>query len=166
MLYKPKYVLAVSLLTASTICAAADKTSTNPCEYSGREYAVKVDKSQHPTPAPTSDKAILYVLATDLGVANETRLFMDGKLFGGARHNSYAFIELQPGEHHLCASGRLHFEGTAAVTIPAEPGRVYFVEHYLARGRGIHGIMRLTIIDPDQGQIILKKLHPTTIAKR
>jgi len=65
---------------------------------------VKTDESQHPAPTPEDGKALIYIVAD----GHLTTLFgVDGKwvgaVNGGITGGRYFFVQIDPGEHHVCA---------------------------------------------------------------
>jgi hypothetical protein len=100
-------------------------------------FDVKVDKKQHPVPAPSEGKALLFFVQQFHTNANikiggiTSKVGIDGKWVGANHGDSYFFIEVDPGEHRVCSGvqatlGPLTKLGSA-FTLTAESGKSYFI---------------------------------------
>ncbi len=58
------------------------------------------------------------------------RIGMDGAWMGADYNNSYLSFDVEPGEHHLCASWQTHLEksqkSTDVASFTAEAGKIYY----------------------------------------
>jgi len=121
------------------------------------KFEVKADATQHPTPMPGNGKALIYVVQED---PITSRLGVDGKWVGASKGQTYFFVPIDPGEHHLCAIGQI-----GAVTrvslhgLKAEAGMTYyFVPHIVgAPVYIIESKFDLSLEDPDQGKALVAR---------
>lgn len=156
-------------------CAASTLAQTAPtaqatapgCGPTNLKFSVRTDKSQHPSTQPNRDKAVIYFLEDDGSFESHpqptTRLGVDGNWVGANHGNSYFYVSIDPGEHHLCASWQSlvvlgAHETSAAAHFTAEPGQSYY---FRVRNTWLreHGVTRveLTPIDRDEGQLLASK---------
>jgi hypothetical protein len=124
-----------------------------------------VDKTQHPTPQPEPDKAIVYVVQ-DLGQQNcweclTAKIGMDRAWVGANEDSSYIFFFAEPGEHHLCVNWQSHFashnKAFAMAKFTAEAGRTYYFRTRLSDWRGAL-YLDLDPINSDQGKYLVVSL--------
>jgi len=91
--------MALGLLLACG-AAAQDRTAVRAslaaCGPKGVNFAVSKDKSQHPTPAPETGKARVYL-------AGDATFAVDGRWIGKSTSTTYFSVLLDPGAHHVCA---------------------------------------------------------------
>lgn len=134
------------------------------------------DKGQHPVAKPDAEKAVVYFVEDDseFGTVPKptTRIGLDGAWVGATHGNSYFYVPVDPGEHHLCASWQtavVVFQGhqTAAAHFTAEPGGVYYFEvrNTWARDVGTARI-RLKLLDSDEGQLLAGKYSFSTFHEK
>lgn len=105
------------------------------CGAEDTKFDAKTDCEQHPLAKPEPGKALVYFLQDDSNFQSRprptTRFGLDGNWVGATQSNSYFYISVDPGEHHLCA-GWQSFVGfnvaqkSAAAHFTAEAGGVYF----------------------------------------
>ena len=119
------------------------------------EFKVTTDKSGHPTPRPENGKALIYVVQRDSAT---TRVGADGKWLGAARRGTYFFASIDPGEHHLCAIGRIGLWSHVSLReLKAKPGETY----YFVAGGGelLADEFTLNQIDADEGRHLVAFAH-------
>ena len=150
-----------AILLFACVAAAQDKAALTAAEAAcgPREmhFTVKPDPSQHPTPPPGSGKALLYVVQED---RITTRFAADGKWVGANKGRTYFFIQIDPGEHHLCAmrTSSAHGPGTRVSLheLKAESGKTYYFSPriyshvYVGASR-----FDLSLVDPDEGKALV-----------
>jgi hypothetical protein len=133
---------------------------------------VKTDKAQHPITQPGNGRAVLYFVEDDSNFQSTpkptTRIGLDGTWIGANHGNSYFYLTVEPGEHHLCASWQSTVgfgtrNKSAAAHFTAEPGGVYYfrVENTWLRESMILGI-ELSPLDSDEGQLLASKFAYST----
>jgi len=104
------------------------------CGSSDVQFDVKTAAGQHALPAPDSGKALVVFLQDDARFESRprptTRFGIDGTWVGATHSNSYFYISIDPGEHHLCANWQSKVvligpsRPTAAMQFVAEAGKI------------------------------------------
>jgi hypothetical protein len=149
------------------------------CGADNTKFDVKTDRSQHPLAKPEPGKALVYFLQDDAYFQSAprptTRFGLDGNWVGATQANSYFYVSVDPGEHHLCA-GWQSFVGfnvarkSAAAHFTAEPGGVYFfvVNDHADRGGESQrpAGMKLSPLDGDEAQLLMTKFGFSTSRAR
>lgn len=164
-----KATLVLVFCAAGALAQTASTTqATAPgCGPTNLKFSVRTDKSQHPSAQPDKDKALIFFMEDDASFESRpqptTRLGVDGNWVGANHGNSYFYVSVDPGEHHLCASWQswvgfgMH-DTSAAAHFTAEPGRSYY---FRVRNTWLreHGVTRveLTPIDSDEGQLLASR---------
>lgn len=143
------------------------------CGPTNIKFDVKTMGGQHALPSPDPGKALVIFLQDDLKFNSRprptTRFGIDGTWVGATQANSYFFVSVDPGEHHLCASWQsrvsvgIPTRPTAATHFTAESGKTYY---FRARDIGrpastdrnalqpLAEVM-LEPVDSDEGQVLL-----------
>lgn len=106
------------------------------CGPANIKFDVETDRNQHTVPNPEPGKALVVFLQDDehFGAVPRptTRFGVDGAWVGATHKNSYFYVPINPGEHHLCASWQLReisnpdARPTAAAHFTAEAGKIYY----------------------------------------
>jgi hypothetical protein len=105
------------------------------CGPAKTEFEVTTGQDPHPSSRATDGKALVYFLQDDKEFASRprptVRFGVDGAWAGATHSNSYFYVSVDPGEHHLCASWQGEFSLTpqrrdAAFLFTAEAGHVYY----------------------------------------
>ena len=172
-------LLFLAFATISSAQNARTETAAAPgCGAENTKFDVTTDRSKHPFVKPDPGKAIVYFLQDDSYFLSRprptTRFGLDGNWVGATQSNSYFYVSVDPGEHHLCA-GWQSFVGfnvaqkSAAAHFTAEAGGVYFfVVNDRADAAGEHGEqqrpagMKLSALDSDEGQLLMSKFGFST----
>jgi hypothetical protein len=164
---KATLVLIFCAATAAAQSTATTSAAAPGCGPASLKFSVRTDKSRHPSAHPDRDKALIYFMEDDASFESHpqptTRLGVDGNWVGANHGNSYFYISVDPGEHHLCASWQswvgfgMH-DTSAAAHFTAEPGQSYY---FRVRNTWLreHGVTRveLTPIDSDEGQLLASR---------
>jgi Protein of unknown function (DUF2846) len=165
---KATLVILLFALFAATALAQNTPTAVAPgCGTASAKFNVKTDKSQHPLAQPETGKAVVYFLEDDNSFESSpkptTRLAVDGSWVGANHGDSYFYISVDPGEHHLCASWQsfvgfgMH-ETSAAAHFTAEAGQSYY---FRVRNTWLreHGVTRVELlpVDSDEGQLLASR---------
>jgi len=136
-----------------------DKTAVSAAEGAcgprAGQFKVTADKSGHPTPIPENGKALIYVVQKDSAT---TRIGADGKWIGAARRGTYFFASIDPGEHHLCAIGRIGLWSHVSLReLKAKAGETY----YFVAGGGelLADDFTLNQADVDEGRHLVAFAH-------
>ena len=109
------------------------------CGPANVKFDVSTTKQLPAAPAVQAGKALVYFLQDDLKYDTEprptTRFGIDGTWIGATHANSFFYVFVDPGEHHLCANWQsAHFGAafgvskreTSAVHFTAEAGQTYY----------------------------------------
>jgi Protein of unknown function (DUF2846) len=106
------------------------------CGLATVKFDVETHRDQHAAPNPEPGKALLVLLQDDSRFGAKprptTRFGIDGTWIGATHANSYLYVPINPGEHHLCASWQLsqvsnpEARPTAAAHFTAEAGKIYY----------------------------------------
>lgn len=155
-----KIIVTTLFLSFLSCCAIGqDKTAIAAAEAAcgprAVEFKVTIDKSGHPTPIPENGKALIYVVQKDSAT---TRVGADGKWLGAARRGTYFFASIDPGEHHLCAIGRIGLWSHVSLReLKAKPGETY----YFVAGGGelLADEFTLSQVDADEGRHLVAFAH-------
>jgi Protein of unknown function (DUF2846) len=136
------------------------------CGPGGTKFDVQIDKKQHPILPPEPDKAIIYIFQDakrDSNVHNlgntTTRVGLDGVWVGANHGKSYFFVQVNPGDHHLCVAQQTMLKTSSklgsALSLRAEAGKVYYfraeVQEKSEAGPGVE----LEAIDSAEGQSLI-----------
>jgi len=141
------------------------------CGQADVRFEVKSDSQQHPIVQPEDGKAVLYFMQDDAEFLSRprptTRFGVDGEWVGATNANSYFYVSLAPGVHHLCASWQsfvgFGVENTAAAHFTADTGGVYFfsAQDFWNRNGGPANI-KFVPIDSDEGRLLASKFSFST----
>ena len=163
-------LLGSSLLAQDAPPPSASAPACGPVET---RFQVKTDQDRHPTIQPDAGKAVVYFLQDDAEFLTRprptTRMGIDGAWVGATKSNSYFYVLVAPGEHHLCVSWQTSEgfdvpENTAAAHFTADSGGVYFfrARDFWARDLGPSGHVELLPLDSDEGQLLIAKFSFST----
>jgi hypothetical protein len=136
-------------------------------------FDVKTNDKQHPAAQPDTGKANVYFLQDDEEFLSRprptTRFGIDGSWVGATRSNSYFYVSIDPGEHHLCASWQ-GFVGLgtqrreAALHLTAEAGNNYYFQakdiFILEEKRP--AVVLLKPLDSDEAQLLMTQFSFST----
>jgi hypothetical protein len=132
------------------------------CGAANTKFEVKTNSSQHPFAKPEPGKALVYFLQDDTDYSSisrpTTRFGLEANWIGATRSNSYFYISVNPGEHHLCASwqslvGFTDGHRSAALRFTAAAGNTYFflVRDHIVPQAG----MEFLPLDSDEAQLLM-----------
>lgn len=124
------------LLACPTFATAQTGSICGPANVN---FDIRTTKQLPPSPAAQSGRALVYFLQDDLKYNTAprptTRFAIDGTWVGATHANSYFYVFVDPGEHHVCANWQsartgLNWIGpkrsTAASHLTAEAGKTYY----------------------------------------
>lgn len=176
-----KTLLFAILLFSPGSVSFAQNPSTAPaapgCSAADTKFDVKINDSQHPLAGPEPGKALVYFLQDDTYFIARprptTRFGLDGNWIGATHANSYFYVSVDPGEHHLCADWQSFVViptglTTAAAHFTAEPGGIYFFvarNHSGSRYQSSAGL-DFWPVDSDEAQILTSKFALATSRRR
>lgn len=118
------------------------------------KLAVRIDQAQHPTPAPPEGKALIYVVNQEI----HDNIGIDGKWLGANDRDTYFFVAVDPGEHHLCAYAT--YWGASWISLhslEAKAGATYYFLPTPIGDGGRGGRYALEQLDPDEGKYLVSK---------
>jgi hypothetical protein len=129
------------------------------------EFDVKTDNKQHPVTQPGPGKALVYFLQDDARFESKprptTRFGLDGAWVGATHSNSYFYVSVDPGEHHVCANWQ-NFVGfgpvrsTAAMHFTTRAGGVYYLRaRDVFRSDHPPAVVELESLDSDEAQLLM-----------
>ncbi len=154
------------LLSAAAVAQGNSAGVAAACGDAKTKFEVETGKEKH-VPQPEPAKALVYFVEDDSNFGSTpkptTRIGIDGEWVGATHGNSYFYVSVDPGNHHLCASwqstvilGRSRQSSGAHFT--ADAGGVYYFEvkntYWLEQG-ALN--MTLAPLDSDQGQLVVSK---------
>src|SRR5271169_5698938 len=169
---KSAFVLMLCAASAFAQDRTAVAAAESACGPAQTTFAVTVEGSQHPTPQPDPDKALVYVVE-DLGQCVDcdggrsiigdvtdalVKVGVDGSWIGANKGNSYLFFTTAPGEHHLCVNWQSRLaeraRSFAMASLTAEAGKVYYFRIRVFPGQGDFAF-DLDPINSDQGKFLV-----------
>ncbi len=167
-------ILVAALFLALTAGAQNPETAipTVPgCGPDGAKFAVSTE-DRHPFVQPEAGKSVVYFLEDDRYFESmprpTTRWGIDGTWVGATHANSYFYVTIEPGEHHLCTAwqstavvGQGH--EAAALHFTAEPGGAYYFSatDSFRRDRGPAKV-KLEPVDSDEARLLMGKFAFST----
>ena len=94
-----------------------------------------------------------------------TKMGMDGRWLGANHGDSYFYVSVEPGEHHMCADLQtsLYEDRTEFAHFRAEAGKVYYYRTRLVMSRSVE-LLELDPIDSDQGRYLIESF-PLSVSK-
>jgi len=126
------------------------------------KHSVETDKTQHPTPEPPPDKALIYVVRpTMMGNKVQTKLSVDQRWVGINRGNNYFSFTLDPGEHYFCSTA----ENRSVLALKVEAGKTYYLQQHVHMGFMKAG-NKLSVITEEEGKKALAKTHPSIMQEK
>jgi hypothetical protein len=100
--------IAISALVPPTLMAQ------QACGPKDAHFKVDLDDSEHDLAKPDSGKALVYFVQDmdkQNGLGVTTQVGIDGSWVGANRDNSWFAVSVDPGEHHICVTGKSHIYG-------------------------------------------------------
>ena len=162
----------VILLFASAFASSTQANSLGApgCGPYDVQFDVKTSENKNALPAPDSGKALVVFLQDDARFGSRprptTRFGIDGTWVGATHSNSYFYVSVDPGAHHLCANWQSKVilgqpsRPTAAMQFVAEAGKVYSfrARDFMDKDRPPAEV-KLEAIDNDEAQILLNSFE-------
>lgn len=176
-----RIVFLVCSLALSSIAAAPGCAQDAPgCGSANVKFDVKTGHEKPAAPAPASTKAVVFFLQDDVKFESRprptTRFGIDGNWVGATQANSYFFVSVDPGEHHLCASWQnrvsvgIPLRPTAALHFNAEAGKTYYFRAKdIGRGSPSPSPIAEVILekmDSDEAQVLMGSFEYSTSAPK
>ena len=146
----------IALLFAATAFAQTPSSSLPAaCGPKDTGFIVKLDDSQHTLVQPEPGKARVYFIQ-EKGVDHPillTKIGLDGAWIGTDKNSSYFSVNVEPGEHHVCASVQSHLgHPVGLVHFTAEAGSVYYFNARVIYQDSAAAYLFFGAIDSDQGK--------------
>jgi hypothetical protein len=173
-----KLRLFASILCFSVAAVAMAKETELPdsCGDSKTKFEVTTQKSTTALPAPDANKALIVFLEPNelpcLGCYTQ-RFAMDGQWVGATKKESYFTLQVEPGQHHFCATGVMR--NTIAIrSFEVKAGGTYFLQaRWISRespltqeendsqvvpaGTGKHDLrFGMSLLDEEKGRYLIK----------
>lgn len=160
------------------VAISAAQSACGPAQIN---FSATTDVSQHPTPQPDPDKALVFVVE-DLGQCVDcavnrsliadvsgaiVKVGADGSWMGATRGNSYLFFAVAPGEHHLCFNWQSRMSERAPAfamsNLNAEAGKSYYFRARLFPGEADFSF-DLDQVSSDQGRYLVAS-SPVSVSR-
>jgi hypothetical protein len=164
-----KVALIALLFAASAFAQAPIDSAASACGPDRVDFKVKLDKSQHAPAQPVPGKALVYFIhdagTEELLAYPTTKMGMDGRWLGANHGDSYFYVSVEPGEHHMCADLQTsrYEDRTEFAHFQAEAGKVYYYRTRLVMSRAME-LLELDPIDSDQGRFLIESF-PLSVSK-
>ena len=164
--------LPVAVLAASfslPIVAQNEPATPAACADLHVSMAVKLDKAKPPQAQPETGMALVYFIqdmgapfrlgysTTVLGYPT-TKIGIDGEWVGANKQNSWFSVDVEPGEHHLCAAVQSSFvpRDIELAHLTAEAGMVYYYRtRIVMQGKDELEYLTFQAVDGDEGQYLV-----------
>lgn len=149
------------LVFAFSVLAQA-QTGSLPvaCGPGDESFKVRLDHNPPAAPPLEPGKARIYFIhdahsSWPAGYPTSP-VAMDGKWLGANHGDSYFFVSIEPGEHHLCAAlqSSIVDQSIELAHFTAEAGKTYYYRTRLILSRSVE-LMELEPIDGDQGSYLI-----------
>jgi hypothetical protein len=172
-----KLLMAMALLAMASPAFGQTQSSvaaTVPgCGAANVEFNVKTDNKQQPAVLPDAGKAHVYFLQDDADFLSRprptTRFGIDGAWVGATHSNSYFYVTVDPGVHHLCASwqglvGLGPQRREAALHFTAEAGSDYYfrAKDIANPNNKMPAVVLLKPLDIDEGVLLISQFSFST----
>jgi hypothetical protein len=140
------------------------------CGANDDKFQVKSDVQGKHLPDVAAGRAVVYFVETQKidGIGNITaKIAVDGAWVGANQGDSYFFVTLDPGEHHLCARWQSSLAIRQQVSLnnlTAESGKTYyFLVRITGDGREAYSF-DLVKINSDEAQLLIAR-SPYSISR-
>jgi hypothetical protein len=172
-----KLLIAIALLAIASPAfgqaQSSGSASVPGCGAANVEFNVRTDDKQHPAVQPDAGKANVYFLQDDAKFGSNprptTRFGIDGAWVGATHSNSYFYVSIDPGEHHLCAS----WQGTVGSFFQRREAALHFIaeadHNYYIRAKDVYepkaqktAVVLLKPLDSDEAQLLMSQFSFST----
>jgi hypothetical protein len=132
------------------------------CGPANVNFNVKLDYQGQHLPAENSTKALAYFMQTQTEKAPgiTAKVAVDGTWVGANHGDSYFFLTLEPGEHHLCAYWQSRIELVQQVTLnkfTPEAGKAYYFRIRITGGGREGSAFDLVAMNDDEEQFLVAR---------
>jgi hypothetical protein len=167
-------VLFALILIASPCLAQTNVPPTNPeaaCGANDVNFQVKADPRGQHLPIADPGKALVYFIETprvELFSGTATvKIALDGAWVGANHGDSYFFVTVEPGEHHLCArwqSSVASEQQVALNSLTAEAGMTYYFRTRVTGDNRVGYSLDLAKTNSDEAQLLIAR-SPYSISR-
>ena len=166
------------LLGALALPGAPSSGDVSACAATDVKFDVKTINGNHDLPQPDGGKALVVFLQDDKLFAGHprptTRYSVDGAWVAATHGDTFNYVMVEPGEHHLCANWQFagaplaHARPTSAAHFTAEAGKTYFfVAKDEVNSDTAQGGVVLKPLDSDEGKLLLRSFpRSESVAKK
>ncbi len=148
------------------LLAVAPALAQNPaaCGPAATNFKVILDKTRHDVAQPEAGKARIYFIH-DAGTLYEhpagyptVKMGMDGAWSGANHGDSFFWVDVAPGEHHICATlqSSLMDDRVELAHFNAEVGKIYFFRTRLLLSGSVE-VLELEPVDSDEGAFLVSR---------
>ena len=127
-----KIAILALFVTASVFAQAQVGRIASACGPYDVSFKVKPDEKDH-SPAQATGKALVYFIhdsGTSAVIAYPTtKMGVDGAWAGANHSNSYFYVSVEPGEHHVCADLQTSLRGPHGVVAFGRTGQAVLLPH-------------------------------------
>jgi len=167
-----KSIFLVVLFSASAFAQSQSPSLTSACGPKNVTFSAKEATTSLDLALPASGKAAVYFIQDDGQYGDEqhytVKIGLDGAWVGAYRDNAFFALNVEPGEHHICANVQSNFNPGllfAFAHFTAEPGKVYYFRTRFLGQIG-HTSTSLNLDQPDSDEAkYLIATYPTSISK-
>lgn len=168
--------------SVAAVAMAKETELPDSCGDPKAKFEVATHKSASALPAPDAGKALIVFLepneANCLGCLTQ-RFAMDGQWVGATKKNTYFTLQVEPGQHHFCATGVTR--NTIAIrSFDVEAGGTYFLQARLIFGPETQeehdsqvlpagkNAMRygMSLLDDEKGRYVIKSYEVAEFIKK
>jgi len=133
------------------------------CGAKDVNFQVKSDYQGRHLPVVDAGKAVVYFVETQKfgGLGNiTTKIGLDGAWVGANQGDSYFFVTVEPGEHHLCASWQSSLASRQQVSlnnVTVESGKTYYFSISITGDGRTAYSFDLVKINSDEAQLLIAR---------
>jgi hypothetical protein len=161
-------ILAILLFAASACAQGAPPATANAAAVCSNLpnaiFEVKTENGEHAA-QPVAGKALVYFMQDDTKYFEHprptTRLAVDGAWVGATHSDSYFYVSVEPGEHHLCANwqggGLQPVVAVAAAHFTAKAGHSYYFRAQNSSVKDGEKTIEFARVDSDEGQLLVNR---------
>ena len=164
-----KVALIPLLLAVSALAQGSSPSPVSACGSGNVSFNVKLDDTRQSLSQPGPGKALIYFIhesgEASLLAYPTTKVALDGAWVGANHNDSFFFVSVDPGEHHICAMLQSSFyaDGLELAHLTAEAGRTYFYRTRFILSRSVE-LLDMQQIDADQGRYLATSF-PLSVSK-
>jgi hypothetical protein len=164
-----KVAIIALLFTASAFAQSQDASPRAACGQENVSFKVKLNDAPQAPTQPDPGKALIYFIhesgEASLVAYPTTKVALDGAWIGANHNDSFFFVSVDPGEHHICATLQSSFfaGGLELAHLSAEAGKTYYYRTRFIVSRNVE-LLDLQQIDADQGKYLAASF-PLSVSK-